>query len=235
LLPGQERKRQTRLGLWDRFQTANGFVPAFARLLVAGAIVGAVLGFGGVAGTTSMLTVYNGLGTTVKVSAGDQQLSLAPFSARQIEVRLDEKTTIESCAADGSVIERFTPSLSGHAQRYVYNVAGAGPLVEWTAVYGSASERPPRPLGAPRWLTSSADVLFTEPPKSVKTKGGGATRSVLTGLGDGPPTEVLKLVKSDVERKRIIGAHARWDQGNVRYTTEWRAMAEDQQPGIVSR
>jgi uncharacterized membrane protein YtjA (UPF0391 family) len=39
-------------------------MPAAARLLVAGAIVGAVLGFGGVAGTTAALTVYNGLGTT---------------------------------------------------------------------------------------------------------------------------------------------------------------------------
>jgi Zn-dependent protease with chaperone function len=46
LLPGQERERQKRLGLWDRFQTADGLLPAVARLLVAGAIVGAVLGFG---------------------------------------------------------------------------------------------------------------------------------------------------------------------------------------------
>jgi Zn-dependent protease with chaperone function len=228
LLPGQERKRQTWLGPWDRFQTANGFVPAFARLLVAGAIVGAVLGFGGVAGTTSMLTVYNGLGIAVKVSAGDQQLTLAPFTARQIEIRLDSATTIESRAADGGLIERFGPQLSGHAQRYVYNVAGAGPLVEWTAVYGSAGERPPRPLGAPRWFTSSADVLFAEPPKSVKTKGGGATRSVLTGLGDGPPSEVLKLVQSDDERRQIIRAHARWDRDSARYTAEWREAAAEQ-------
>ncbi len=235
LLPGQERKRQTRLGAWDRFQTADGFVPAFARLLVAGAIVGVVLGFGGVAGTVSTLTVYNGLGATVKVRAGDQQVTLSPFSARQIEVKLDEKTTIESRAADGGLIERFGPQLSGHAQRYVYNVAGAGPLVEWTAVYGSASERPPRPLGAPRWLTSSADVLFAEPPKSVQTKGGGATRSILTGLGDGPPSEVLKLVKGHGERTQVLRAHARWDQGSARYTTEWRAMTEEQQPGIGGR
>jgi hypothetical protein len=162
------------------------------------------------------------------VSTGDQQLSLAPFSARQIEVRLDKTTTIESRAADGSVIERFAPALSGHAQRYVYNVAGAGPLVEWTAVYGSAGERPPRPLGAPRWFTSSADVLFAEPPKSVQTKGGGATRSILTGLGDGPPSEVLKLVSDNVERSQVISVHAKWDRDSARFTAEWRGMAAEQ-------
>ena len=43
LVPGQERKRQLRLDLWDRFQTADGFVPAFFRFAVAGAIVGSVL------------------------------------------------------------------------------------------------------------------------------------------------------------------------------------------------
>lgn len=39
LLPGKERKRQTRLGWWDRFQTADGWTAQILRLLVAGAIV----------------------------------------------------------------------------------------------------------------------------------------------------------------------------------------------------
>ena len=43
LLPGQERKRQQKLGLWDRFQTADGIFPALSRLLVAGLVVGSVL------------------------------------------------------------------------------------------------------------------------------------------------------------------------------------------------
>ena len=37
LLPGKERKRQTRLELWDRFQIADGFVPAAGPPLAAGA------------------------------------------------------------------------------------------------------------------------------------------------------------------------------------------------------
>jgi Zn-dependent protease with chaperone function len=43
LVPGQERERQTRLGWWDRFQVADGFVPAVARLAVAGSMVALVL------------------------------------------------------------------------------------------------------------------------------------------------------------------------------------------------
>lgn len=45
LLPGNERKLQKKLGLWDRFQTAEGFLGAFLRFTVAGSIVGSVLWF----------------------------------------------------------------------------------------------------------------------------------------------------------------------------------------------
>lgn len=40
---GAERERQTKLGWWDRFQIADGFVPGALRLVVAAAIVGAVV------------------------------------------------------------------------------------------------------------------------------------------------------------------------------------------------
>jgi Zn-dependent protease with chaperone function len=50
-LAGQERERQKKLGLWDRFQTADGTLGTLSRLLVAGAFVGAVLGFGSFIGT----------------------------------------------------------------------------------------------------------------------------------------------------------------------------------------
>ena len=43
LLPGSERELQKRLDLWDRFQTADGFVGAFSRFTVAASIVGTVL------------------------------------------------------------------------------------------------------------------------------------------------------------------------------------------------
>ncbi|MDJ0908638.1 MAG: M48 family metallopeptidase [Woeseiaceae bacterium] len=46
LLPNTERKLQRRLGLWDSFQTATGFLPGLARFAVAATIVGGILGLG---------------------------------------------------------------------------------------------------------------------------------------------------------------------------------------------
>lgn len=43
LLPGLERPKQTRLGWWDRFQTADGLIAGVARSVVALAIVGGAL------------------------------------------------------------------------------------------------------------------------------------------------------------------------------------------------
>jgi Zn-dependent protease with chaperone function len=46
LTPGSERKRQKKLDLWDRFQTADGFIPGLFRFVVAGSIVGSALALG---------------------------------------------------------------------------------------------------------------------------------------------------------------------------------------------
>jgi hypothetical protein len=222
---GQERKRQQRLGLWDRFQTADGLIPAFARLLVAGLVVGTVLGFGGTVASTTPLSVYNGLGQKVYVSAAGHDLELAPFATTYLEVAKDERLQLEARTADGRLIESFAPPREQSAQHYVYNVAGACPLVEWTACYGNVKERPPRFIGAPRWLTSSADIVLREPPASVQTKSSGATRTVLSGAGDLPPADLLQLVQKDAERRQMIAAHAQWDPVTTRHAGEWRRLA----------
>jgi hypothetical protein len=43
LTPGEERELQKRLDLWDKFQTADGFVAGTLRFIVAGSIVGGAL------------------------------------------------------------------------------------------------------------------------------------------------------------------------------------------------
>jgi Zn-dependent protease with chaperone function len=225
LLTGQERKRQ-KLGAWDRFQTADGWMPELARLLVAGAIVGTVLGFANVTGSATTVSVYNGLNRQVLVNISGQKSTVSPRSTSTMEVELKETASVEARTADGQLIETFSPPLSGRAQHYVYNVAGASPMVEWTAVYGSASERPPTVLGAPRWFYSSVDVYFSDPPASVKTKGGGATRTILSGMAERSPDEIYGVLKVEADRKQVAVAHAKWDQGSSTYTAEqWRAMS----------
>ncbi|HTF97845.1 MAG TPA: M48 family metallopeptidase [Cellvibrio sp.] len=43
LTPGEERELQKRLGLWDRFQTADGFAAGAMRLFIAAGIIGGAL------------------------------------------------------------------------------------------------------------------------------------------------------------------------------------------------
>ena len=221
---GSERPRQRRLHWWDRFLTADGWVPGLGRLAVAGAIVASVLGFGGAA-QNATLVIYNGLSATVDVRVGEAQVTLAPASSTTIEVGPVPELPIET-RSQGELVEAFVADASTHQGAFVYNVASASPLIEWTAVYGSASEVPEKPLGAPRWTTSRADVLFATPPRDVRTRGGSATRRVLQAFDGAPPLVVLTRVTDGGERERLIAAHARWDDASSTHLVDWLSLAE---------
>lgn len=230
LIKGQERKRQTKLGLWDRFQIADGLLPATARLCVALGIVASVLGFSYMTGS-SRLSIYNGLSVPVNVLVSDDHSRIlntkiiAPFSATELTLGLSRELSIKTVTGNNRVIEQFTPKLANHTQHYVYNVAAASPLVKWVQAYGSASQTPPVSLGAPRWIAASVDVYFTEPPVSVKTKSGSATRSVLTGIGNIEPEKILRLVADKNEQDHIIATHNQWDSADYRFTPVWKSLA----------
>jgi len=235
LTPGNERELQTRLGWWARFQNADGIIPAIARFAVAGSIVGAVLGFGGTMGTAS-LTIYNGLSQPVRVTVAGDTSTVVPFSTVQLDLTPDKHYKVEARTADGQLIESFDGVPQGHFSKYFYNVASASPLVEWTMVYGNGRARPEQMLGAPRWGTSAAEVLFRTPPDSVRTKSGGATKQVLSGFGDRGPGEILSLLKEETERSRLIAAHARWDRANSAHILSWLGLAAELKefPDIVA-
>jgi len=226
LLPGRERKRQKKLGWWDRFQIADGMAATVVRLLVAGAIVGAVLGFGSVAGLDTQVSVYNGLGTPVVARIATETVRVAPFSAAHIDVAFGDTPSVSARTTGGELIEEFVPRLSGLGLHYVYNVAGASPLVQWSAVYGNVAEEEPSLLGAPRWLDSRADLFFTEPPESISSKSGGAKRRVLAGMGEQTPDEVLKLAANETEAAQIVRVHARWDDATTPHASTWKTYAE---------
>lgn len=224
LVPGTERARQRRLGWWARFQTAEGFAPATARFAVAAAIVGAVLGFGGTVGTVSVV-VYNGLGRPVIVALKDNgSARVAPFASVRLEVEPERRYHVEAKTADGTLIEAFDAQVEGAFSRYIYNVASASPLVEWTATYGQAEGHPDRMLGTARWSRSTAGVLFEEPPKSISTDGKGGTREVLTGFGESSPDYALGLLKDEATRNRLIATRARWDTSDSPYVLAWLSL-----------
>ena len=210
LPPGTERKLQTRLGWWDRFQTADGFGPAALRLAVALLIVGSAVGLGGSLGNAEVM-IYNGLGRSVDVEIAGTTRAVGPFGTTKMALPPRGSAVVVARTPSGDLIERFEADLPDGFERYVYNVAGAAPLVEWTTVYGSQKEQDVRMLGAPRWSRTDASILFREPPETIRTSGSGGTREVLMGLGDIAPASALEWIADQGEAERMVRAHALWD------------------------
>lgn len=227
LLPGKERQRQTKLAWWARFQTADGMFPAIARFGVAGGIVGAVLGFGGVVGKAD-LTVYNGLDRVVVVTIADQKVTVGALANTTLQIEPNKRMHIQTNTLEGELIENFDEEVKGTFSHFVYNVAAASPLVEWTNAYGNATPRPERNLGAPRWTSSSADVFFGDPPASVSSKTGGATRDILSGFGGESVATQMSLLKTTQQQQHAIEMHARWDGTQSRRILDWFSVAQIQ-------
>jgi hypothetical protein len=219
LLRGSERARQKKLGIWDRFQTADGIMPTLARLAVAAAIIAAVVSIGGSVGSSSVI-IYNGLARNVAVQIGPNKTTVGAFGKQTIQIDVADSYEI-TATADNKVIEKFSTGAERGFTHYIYNIASASPLVEWTVVYGNAQQRPDRNLGAPHWTTTSAEFVFEEAPKQISTKGGGGTRTVLSAFGDRSPANVLPLLTAESDRKAVITAHARWDATDSKYAIQW--------------
>lgn len=230
LLPGSERKRQKKLGWWDRFQLADGTPATLLRLTVALGIVGAVLGAGSLLSVGTEVSVYNGLGTPVVVDIGGRQHSLQPFSGQTFTVEFGEQPSISTRTLSGELIESFQPTLGSLGSHQVYNVAGASPLIRWTAAYGSAREQEPSLLGAPRWTQVSADHYFTPPPESLKTKGSGGTRQVLSAAGNITAEDLLELAGNPEEMRRIAQLRLRWDTEGSSDRDAWAKVAASATP-----
>jgi len=223
---GSERERQTRLGWLARFQTADGALPALARLGVAVGIIAAVLGLGGSVGD-AQIVVYNALGTPVEVSVAGHKLAVGPNALGRLTLPAGQIVKVESRAARGALIESFDADAKGSFGTYVYNVAAAAPLVEWTAVYGRTQSIPERLLGTPRWSSTGAEHVFEEPPKTISTKGGGGTRTVLQGLGDLSPERQLNALANDAQRRQLVATHLRWDAAGSAPAMAWLGMVGD--------
>ncbi|MGJ7528656.1 M48 family metallopeptidase [Variovorax sp. GB1P17] len=234
LTNGQERPRQKKLDAWSRFQTADGWWAGAARFAVAGGVIASLMGVSTTLGSASVIA-YNGLDREVKVRVGGSSATLPPGGKRSFEVEADKKITLGARTVEGQEIESFSANPELIGVRYVYNVAGAAPMVAWTAVYGNAVAPPDRPLGAPRWSFQSADALFEAPPRQISTKGGGGTRSVISFPDSRSANSYLGLVTSESDRKAMIEAHSTWDSTQSAYLLDWLAAGEQQLPESHAR
>lgn len=218
LPPGKERERTLRLSWWDRFQLADGWLAGAARFSVAACVVGGVLWLGTGTGHTR-LVLFNGLGTSVEVNVDGAVHRLDPGAHREVDIDTG-RHEVTARLPDGTVIEQFAPASEG-ASRLVYNVAGAAPMLEWTATYGDVREVPDRPLGIQRWFPTRAAHVFTDPPESISTKGKGGTRLVLSALGGGELAPTLGNLDDDKAQQWVLRAHALWDAPDSPHLAGW--------------
>ena len=223
MVEGAERKRDAKLSLWDRFYTADGMFAGATRFAVAASIVAGVIFIGHFAGG-STITIYNGLSSTVMVDISGVKQEVPPLQYREVKLS-PSSLRVVSTSINNQLVEKFDVETAGGFSDYVYNVAQASPMVEWTQVYGNASAQPNKNIGAPRWFTSSASVLFKEPPESVKTKGGGATKRVLEAVVNTSPENALYYVDNKTEQQAMIRNHFIWDDKNTTFLSYWLAAA----------
>lgn len=219
---GKERSR-LKLSWWDRFYTGDGLFLGAIRTALAIGIVGAVVFYGNRVGLETTISIFNGLSRPVQVNLPNTNVAVGAFSAITVETELGKTPIIETTTMQHDIVERFTPAMQGHGQHYVYNVAGATPLFEETIAYGTAVAQPYRILGVPRWLASSADIFFGNPPDSVQTKDGQATRVVLTNVPGDMTTEREIGLLNDDDLKHVILVRAQWDVINIE---KWQKMAK---------
>jgi Zn-dependent protease with chaperone function len=231
LLPGKERPRQKRLDWWDRFQTADGVVPAIARSGVAMTVVGGVIAVGAHVGNSS-LTIFNALSQPVTIQVDGQRRLVSPYTPVTLDIPQSGKVTVKAFTEKDQLIESFEEKLTGANSRYVYNVASAVPLFQWTAVYteaGTGQEAPDeRPLGTVRWSITHVDHVFEEPPQSIQIKENAAGyRDVLSAAWQAPPEQQAEFAGSAASRNQLILAHARWDATNAAHIVEWLRLGSE--------
>ncbi len=220
---GSERKRQKKLDWLARFALADGIVPMVLRTGVAASILGGVIAAGVITGRATVV-IYNGLNTAVRVSIDGREIQLPSGAHDRLSLPETIDTPIQAWAGD-ELIEEFMPNAEGSFRTYVYNVAAAAPLFEWTAVYGSLPPREPRIVGFQRWVRAQSDFVFQEPPESIETKSSGTTRTVLDQGEDFLPFQTITLANNEATRSSVIKAHVLWDDADSTDYSHWLRTA----------
>lgn len=222
-LPGEERQRNLKQNLWQRFLAADGLFPSVARVAVAASIVAGVLWAGGTVGLAEVVA-YNGLQQTVTVTIDDQIASLPPNGRHVFQLTERASHHVSTRSAAGGLIETFDAPSGGHGGQFAYNVAGAALLLHWRASYGAAAEDSTRHLDNARWERTTAQVVFDEPPQTVSGKGS-QYRDVVTAVSDRPPHQLLGEL-TPAQDLALMQAHARWDAGDAPYILQWLAQLQ---------
>jgi Zn-dependent protease with chaperone function len=233
---GQERERQKKLGWWDRFQTADGFVPGALRAAVASGLLLPALFIGGHVGS-STVHVVNGLDAPVVVTFEGKKHVVPAHGTERWDVEPSGSAHVETKTLDGALVEAFDVEVGGGFSHAIYNVAQAVPLVEWTAVYGAGvgGDEPDRPIGSARWMDAPQDYVFQKPPTSISLKRGQTARKrVVEPLLEASPGSQRRILTDEAARAALVSAHVQFDPPTSEHFADWAGLAfEDAQAGAA--
>jgi hypothetical protein len=176
------------------------------------------------------LYVYNGLNTSVTVIL-NQASYLMTASSHLVLAWPQGPNTLKTLTKDSTIesfdsLDSLSETLKGFngSDNLVYNIAGASPLIEWTAIYSGASSQGPMEnfLGAPVFYPTKADYIFSEPPQTITVKGGQRTKLVLSTVSGLHPSIMLAPLDKTA-RDSVTYAHAKWDDPEALLTAFWLA------------
>jgi len=209
---------------WERFRSANGFIPGLARAAVAIGIVGAVLLFGWSIDEATVV-VYNPLARAVVATVDGRRLTLDPGAHASVDVHAGRDIAVRADAQDGDRIEAFRVPIDRADKYMIYTVASAAPLRQWTAAYGPVHAAPPALLPPQRWQPATTDLVFAAPPASIKTNGGGGIRTVLEGSDDMAPSALVEQLKDKAAAAPMLLSHVRFDAPDSAHLDDWLSLA----------
>jgi hypothetical protein len=173
---------------------------------------------------SSSVSICNAFPERIKVSLDGSNIYVSPHSCAKTNFSRTKNFEVQSWTADRELIETFQPSLGHTSKRYVYNIAGAGALIEWTAHYGRDRNENIQLMGNERWSITNVDYVFVDPPESLRTDGG-TSKGVFTGVSDTDPSYILSLIEDENQQSELIRAHAIWEKSNSPYILTLLAMA----------
>lgn len=248
-LPGHGRPIQNKLGWWDRFATADGFLPGAARLVVAGSIVAASLwvsssvnqhaaammavpAIAAELGAMAELTVVNGLDRAVVANADAAKIELAPGEHGRMVIPYGYGIDIGATTAEGEPIESFSlPVQRGHA--YVYNIAQATQVLVWSPQNGAEPV-----VGTRRWSPVAPGLMLADravaraAAQASAVRAAGARRMLIAQAMS--PYQARMSGIDPAELTKMAAGHTRWDRVDSPGLSGWMSLMQELDSGQLA-
>jgi Zn-dependent protease with chaperone function len=214
-IPGSARSRQHRLGPWDRFQLADGWMPSLARFAVASGVLSTTL-WAGLWFDDVEIYVLNGFPRPIVVDIAQKSIEVPALASTSLRIPASAQLEVGARTNEGEVIEYFRTQADALQQKYIYNVAGAASMIEYDA--GTWQK-----LGTRRWLGTTATKIFDA--RSAQQRVGHVTTSEVRGSHHMATDYAMLWSKNHDEQVDLVKTHLRWDIRESEQMPTWATLA----------